>query len=159
MPRRLPAVLAVLVLAVSLGCVHTKAAGTSETLRQAHDTFFRFLRWGPDLRGAAQVVLPERQKGWLDNALDGKSDEDLKVTDSEIDDLKLLPDGTATTVTKLTWHRLPSTTTKTERVTVEWVDKNGTWFAAAITGGPLPLTGLAPAGADAGTAAPAEKQP
>jgi hypothetical protein len=32
--------------------------------------------------------------------------------------------------------------TKTERVTVEWVDRSGIWYIAAIAGGPLPLLAL-----------------
>jgi len=133
---------AVLLAASAAGCAHLKATANAEALQKATDTFFRFQRWGPDLRGAAQIVLPEAQKEWLDKALDSKDDENLKVIEADLDDLKMNPDGTATTVTKVTWHRLPSVTTRTDRVTVEWVDRDGTWFAAAVTGGPLPLVAL-----------------
>ncbi|HEY3448029.1 MAG TPA: hypothetical protein VGK67_16855 [Myxococcales bacterium] len=152
MPKRL-ALLSLAVLA-SAACTHLKATGTSDSLKQTADTFFRFQRWGPDLRGAAQAVVPEAQQGWLNKALDANEDENLKLTEAELDDLKLLPDGSATTVTKVTWHRLPSVSTKTERVTIEWVDRSGVWYAAAITGGPLPLVALPKAApeADGGTA-------
>jgi len=110
-----------------VACNHLKPTGTAESLKQSADTFFRFQRWGPDLRGAAQVLAPEAQQEWLGKALDARDDENLKVTEAELDDLKLRPDGTATTVTRLTWHRLPSVSTKTERVTDEWVDRSGIW--------------------------------
>jgi len=147
------AALSLAALAVA-ACTHIKPKGTAESLRQAVETFFRFQRWGPDLRGAAQIVLPEAQQDWLGRALDAQDDENLKVTEADLDDVKLRPDGTATTVTRVTWHRLPSVTTRTERVTVEWVDRSGVWYVAAITGGPLPLTALPQAAseADAGAA-------
>jgi len=137
--RKLASVLLLAAIAGAVACRHVKPTGTTESLSRSAETFFRFLRWGPDLRGAAQALLPEAQKAWLDRALEAKDDENLKVIDTEPDDLALRPDGSATTVTKVTWHRLPSVTTRTDRVTVEWVDREGTWYVAAITGGPLPL--------------------
>ncbi|MGC4117172.1 MAG: hypothetical protein QM765_21945 [Myxococcales bacterium] len=143
-----------LVALAAVACTHLKPTGTADALKQSAETFFRFQRWGPDLRGAAQVLLPEAQQDWLNKALDAKDDENLKLTESELDDLKLRNDGTATTVTRVTWYRLPSVSTKTERVTVEWVDRAGIWYVAAVTNGPLPLLAIpqAPAEADAGTA-------
>ena len=125
-------------------CTHLKPAGTAESLRRATDSFFRFQRWGPDLRGAAQLVLPEAQQAWLEKALEAKDDENLKVTEADLDDLTMQAEGTATTVTRVTWHRLPSVTTRTDRVTVEWVEREGIWYAAAIAGGPLPLVAQPP---------------
>ena len=136
--RRL-AFFALLALAAP-ACAHLQPKATAASLSQATDTFFRFLRWGPDLRGAAQLLVQDSQRAWLERALNAREDRDLKVTEAELDDLKLRPDGTATTVTRLTWYRLPSVTTKTERVTLEWVDRDGVWYAAAIVGGPLPLS-------------------
>lgn len=157
MKRRL-ALLSFAALALA-GCTHLKTTGTAESLRTSADTYYRFLRWGPDLRGAAQALLPDSQQDWLGKALDAKDDENLKVTEAEIDDLKLRPDGTATTVTKVTWHLLPSVSTKTERQTIEWVDKAGVWYIAAISGGPLPLLALPkPEQADAGAAPPAASE-
>jgi hypothetical protein len=76
-----------------VACNHLKPTGTAESLKQSADTFFRFQRWGPDLRGAAQVLAPEAQQEWLGKALDARDDENLKVTEAELDDLKLRPTG------------------------------------------------------------------
>lgn len=131
------AVVAVAVLL--LGCAHRKPIADLQSLRTASDTFFRFLRWG-DLRGASQLIVPESQKGWLDRALAARDDENLKVTDVEADDLRFLGSAAGGTgVSKVTWHRLPSITTRTERVTVEWVEREGIWFIFSVQGGPLPL--------------------
>lgn len=160
--RRRPAVVslaAVLALGIALGvgCAHYKPTATLASLRTASDTFFRYLRWN-DLRGASQMLVIESQRDWLEKALDGKDDEILKVTDCEPDDLKTRP-GEATGEVKVTWHRLPSVTTQTDRVIVEWVDREGSWFIASIKNGPLPLD--PPPQADAGTPppGPAEQAP
>ena len=140
-------------LAAGAGCAHQKAAANLSSLRSASDTFFRHMRWN-DLRGASQIVVAESAKAWLDAALDAKDDENLKITEVELDDLQLKPGGGIGEV-KLTWHRLPSVTAKTDRVTVEWVDRGGVWFVLAVKKGPLPLE--APPEADGGTPPPREE--
>lgn len=135
--------------ALLLACAQLRPKANADSLRQASDTFARFLRWG-DLRGASQLLVHESQRGWLDAALDARDDENLKVTEVEPDDLRLEA-GRATTVSRVTWYRLPSVNARTERMKVEWVERGGTWYVVAIDGGPLPLSAPPP---DAGTPAP-----
>lgn len=136
-PRRLAAIFILLALG-SVGCAHYKPKATLASLRSASDTFFRYLRWN-DLRGAAQMLVAESQQAWLDGALDAKDDENLKVTDCELDDLRIAEPGKAVGEAKVTWHRLPSVTTRTDRVVVHWVDRDGSWFVSSVKSGPLPL--------------------
>ncbi|MBI5542750.1 MAG: hypothetical protein HY901_02600 [Deltaproteobacteria bacterium] len=147
------AVVAVAALSGVAACSHKKAVANVASLREASDTFFRFLRWGPDLRGASQILMGESQRAWLDKALDAKDDDNLRITEAEIDDLRLAEDR-ATTVTRVTWHRLPSVTTRTDRVHIRWVAKGGVWFAEEIRGGPLPLEAPPVPSADGGAASP-----
>ena len=132
-------------------CVHPQSKATAESLRTANETFFRFLRWSM-LREASQMVVPEARKAWIDAALDAKDDEDLKVIEYDLSDVQMASTP-VTTEYKVTWHRLPSISTKTERVTVEWVDREGVWFVNSIKGGPLPLVAPPPPAPDAGVAA------
>jgi hypothetical protein len=148
------ALLVCVAVALGLGCAHQRAAASADSLKTAHESFLRFLRWSV-LRDASQILVPESEKAWLDGALDAKDDENLKIIDYELDDLKMRDKG-ATTVTQLTWHRLPSVTTKRERMTVEWVERGGTWYVQSVKGGPLPLEAAPepPRCADGGTCAP-----
>lgn len=144
--RRLAALAALSCLV--LACAHVRQQADMTALTRASETFARFLRWG-DLRGASQLIVHESGPAWLDAALDAKDDADLKVTDVEADDLQL-KEGAATTISKVTWFRLPSVSAETGRMKVQWVARGGTWYVLAIDGGPLPLAAPpADAGADA----------
>jgi hypothetical protein len=148
MRQRLATVLAVLAAVAWAGCAHRKAVANAESLHTAAETFFRSVRWN-DLRGAAQMLAFESQRGWLDKALDAKDDENLKITDCEAEDQRIHEGGGATTEWRVTWHRMPSVTTRTDRVIVEWVERAGSWYVLSITSGPLPLAPAAVPG-DAG---------
>ena len=152
---RLRRLAVLLVVALGLGCAHQRAAASADSLKTSQESFFRFLRWTV-LRDASQILVPESQHDWLEKALDAKDEDNLKVIDYELDDLQLHDKGTATTVTRITWHRLPSVTTKNDRVTAEWVERGGTWYVKSIKNGPLPLEAAPepPPSVDGGAAAP-----
>jgi hypothetical protein len=151
MNRHLPVLLACCAVGAA-SCAHRKPVADAASLRVAADSFFRFLRWGPDLQGASQLIAREERRRWRDAALDRKDDENLKVTETELENLSMEPDGAGLAEVKLTWHRLPSVTTRTERVKVHFREEAGVWFAESIEGGPLPLS--AAAAPDAGGGAP-----
>ena len=136
------ALAAVLAVAVP-ACAHPHAAATMDSLRTANEAFYRFLRWNV-LRDASQIIVAESRKAWLDKALDAKDDDNLKITEYEMDDLQLGDTNGGTSVVKLTWHRIPSVTTRTDRVTLEWVSRGGVWFVNSIKSGPLPLDAPSP---------------
>jgi len=120
-------------------------------LKSANETYLKMVRWN-DLRGAAQLVAPERRIDFLKPIIEAKEDENLKVLEYEVEDAQADGDK-ATVLDKLIWHRLPSVTTKTDAVTTRWEARGSTWFIVAIEGGPLTLEKAAPTPA-AGAGAP-----
>jgi hypothetical protein len=128
-------------LLAPLGCAHGQHDGTE--LEAANSAFARSIRWS-DMMSLAKQIVPERQAEFLKLAA---TDEDsLKVNDYEIEDVQVSGDK-AIVRSRVSWYRQPSITNKTESMTVLWEQKGGTWWIAAIVGGPLPLPPLAAAGA------------
>jgi hypothetical protein len=77
----------------------------------------------------------------LKRALDDRDDDNLRVLDYELQDAQI--SGTrATVVSKMSWHRLPSITARSQGVTTVWESRDGVWFVVSIDGGPLPLEEL-----------------
>ncbi|HZH04857.1 MAG TPA: hypothetical protein VEY30_13815 [Myxococcaceae bacterium] len=107
------------------------------TLRKSADTFHQRVRWG-DLRGAAELIVPERRDAFLDATLERNDARDLKVTDYELEDARLSADGkSATVVSRLSWHRLPSVTQEEEQVTSRFVRRDETWLLVQQKRGPF----------------------
>lgn len=134
--RRLAPVLLGVVALLS-ACAHQPTQDRSKTLKKAVDTFDQRVRW-KDFRGAMQLLVPERRDGF-DDARNAQNDErDLSVTEIEIEDAQLSPDGSrAIVLSRYSWMRLPSTSVKSERVTSEWVFASGAWFLTRQVGGPF----------------------
>ena len=129
---------AAVALLALLACAQTQRSRTE--LEEANDSFSKALRWS-DLRGLAQRVVPERQAEFF-KLLSGNEDS-LKVVDYEMQDVQAGADQ-AIVHSRVTWYREPSISTKTESMTVLWVQKNGSWMIASIVGGPLPLLPVPP---------------
>jgi len=138
------------VLAMGLGCATPKPRGADgEGLRAAAERFHRLVRWG-DLRSAFQGLVPQQRLRAMKEALERKDDEALKVLDYDIVDARNDGDH-AVVLSKISWHRLPSTVVRTDAVTLDFVARDGAWLIRAIEGGPLPLP--APAADEAPPAA------
>ena len=141
--------LALLAFVLLPGCIHRQQVGSLETLKTASEKFHQTLRWN-DVRSAAQLVAPERRSEFLKARLTAKDDEDLKITEYELEDAVKIPPPppvkgvtpptpTANVISKITWYRVPSVTTKTDVVTTLWEDRDGTWVLVEIEGGPVAL--------------------
>jgi len=129
--------LATVVLCLAGGCSHYKPRATADALKRTAETFHRQLRWG-DLRGSAQLLATERRMEFLKGVLDRKDDDNLKVTDYDLEEA-LADAGKASVLSKITWHRLPSVVMESGAMTLQLEERDGAWAIVAIEGGPVPL--------------------
>lgn len=130
--------LALAPLLASAGCAHRRGSGAGAAeLKASAERYHRLLRWGGP-RPALQLVAPELRAQALRSAVEHRDEEDLKVIDYELVDAQVDGDR-ATVLSKITWHRLPSVTARTDAVTLEFVARGGDWFIRRIEGGPSPL--------------------
>lgn len=85
-----------------------------------------------------QMLVPERREAFDEARTTKSDDQDLSITEIEIEDAQISPDGkTALVISRYSWMRLPSTSVKSERVTSEWRLLAGAWFLARQVGGPF----------------------
>ncbi len=118
------------------GCAHSKS-DTADQLRRTADQFHKLVRWN-DLRGASELLTADRREAFLDEVSKYRDERDLKVTDYELEDLKLNADGkSGTVVAKMSWYRLPSVTQEEEKVVSHFVERNGAWFIDRQERGPF----------------------
>lgn len=124
------------VVALALSCAHSPPTGERSGPVGASEAFWKRARWR-DWRGAAEVIVPERQKQF-EKAREVQGDEkDLTLTDYELLEAKPAIEGKAVVVTKVSWIRLPSVTEKTDTVTTELVQLGSVWFVAQQDSGPF----------------------
>ncbi len=137
-PRAAPlaCLIATLAVCAPAACAHS-AANRMDSLRRAADTFHQRARWR-DFRGAAELVIPERRLAFEKARVKGHDDRDLTITDYQLEDARLSPDGfSAEVVSRLNWIRLPSVTEETALIHSELVWREGTWFVARQDEGPF----------------------
>lgn len=128
--------LALLLLALS-ACAHSSKQSAMESLKPAVENFHKAVRW-KDFRAASRVLVPERQEAFLKARRTLKDEQDLSITDYELEDLKLSEDGQHATVTsQIQWMRLPSVSAHTATVTSEFVFRNGAWLLERQDDGPF----------------------
>lgn len=108
-----------------------------ELLRSSVQSWHQYIRWG-DFRGAQKFLAPERRFDFLKELLEREDDENLKINEFELEDAQLLG-RTATALSKITWHRLPSVVTKTDLVVTHWEYREGAWYIVGIENGPIPM--------------------
>lgn len=119
-----------------MGCA-TTPKGELEDLKPAVRAVHQSFRW-KDFRGAADLIVPERQESFIKARLKLNDDQDLFITNFELEDAKLSPDQTiAKVVTKISWYRLPSTTEKSAIVTSVFVWREGAWKLESQDDGPF----------------------
>ncbi len=118
------------------GCATTPKGEIDDlkpTIRAVHQSF----RW-KDFRGAADMLVAERQDAFIKARLKSNDDQDLFITNFELEDAKISPDQlVAKVVTKISWYRLPSTTEKTAVVTSVFVWREGAWKLESQDDGPF----------------------
>ena len=126
-----------LLLALALSaCAHSKKSNL-ETLQPVVEGFHKSIRW-KDFRAAAKAIVPERREDFERARRQLKDEEDLSITDYELEDVKLSEDGLrATVISRVQWMRLPSVSAKTATVTSEFVFRDGTWLLERQLEGPF----------------------
>jgi hypothetical protein len=108
-----------------------------EGLRPVVEDFHQRIRW-KDFRGAAKYLVPESREGFLRARAERHDDRDLSITDFELLDVQLAPDGMrATVVTRMQWMRLPSPSEQTATVTSDYVFRDKAWLLERMQEGPF----------------------
>lgn len=131
--------LALLLFLALLGgaCAHTPHSTGMEGLKPVVEDFHKRIRW-KDFRGAARHIVPESREPFLRGREEHNDDRDLSITDFEILEIALAPDGMkATVTTRLGWLRLPSPSEQTATVTSEFVFRDEEWLLERMEGGPF----------------------
>ncbi len=132
--KRLSALFLVLVLGA---CATTSKKSSLEALKGTVESFHQVIRWR-DYRSAARFIVPERREDFQRARIKQNDDQDLTVTDYEIEDVKLSEDGQRATVqSRIQWMRLPSASARTALVTSEFVLRNGAWLLERQLEGPF----------------------
>lgn len=149
--------LTVALLIVFLAGCATVPKGEIDDLKPAVRALYQSFRW-KDFRGAAELMVLERRDDFVKARTKLKDDQDLYITNFELEDAKLSPDMlTARAVTRLSWYRLPSTTEKSATIGNLFVWRDGTWQLESMDDGPFeellpaPKPKPAPGAADAGS--------
>ena len=120
-------------------CAHTPAKPTPdpEAIRATAESFHRRARW-KDFRGAADLIVADRRQAFVDARDQQRDERDLTISDYELTDLRLDPDGErAWVVSRISWLRLPSVTEQTQLVTTELVGSGRSWRIARQDRGPF----------------------
>lgn len=117
-------------------CSHGLFAPGPDQLRSASEDFEKSLRF-QDYGGAAQLVVPARRSAFL--AARRKEANDLTITDMEVIDVQMAPDGTkAAVLSRMRWVKLPSVSEVTAEVQARWEVIGNGWLLVALVGGPFP---------------------
>lgn len=129
--------LAATLCALLAACAHSQKPSGLEGLKPIAEGFHRLARW-KDYRGAASFIVPERRAAFERARANRDDDTNLSITDYELEDVVLLPDGRhALVLSRMSWTRLPSVSVNTDTVTSEFVWRDGTWLLARQERGPF----------------------
>jgi hypothetical protein len=117
-----------------VGC-HQPSAPAKE-LKSTYEDFEIKARWS-ESAAVSQLIVPERRSAFL--AARAKDGSDLSITDVELQNVVIAPDGeTAVVTTKWRWLRMPSTSEQAQESTSIWVGRGGQWLLESMQGGPYP---------------------
>ena len=129
-------VAAVFLAAFSASCATVKK-GEVDDLKPAVKAIYQSIRW-KDFRGAAELMVLERQEAFLAARKKLNDDKDLYITNFELEDAKISPDLlTAKAVTRISWYRMPSTTELSATVTNIFIWRDGLWQLESLDDGPF----------------------
>ena len=128
--------------------------GDVEALKPAAERLHQRIRW-KDFRGTAELIIPEKRAAFLKARLKLKDEQDLFISDVELEDAQVAPDMlSANLVSTVKWYRLPNSTEKTAVINNHFVWREETWLLESQDEGPFeelkPADAVKPA-ADAGT--------
>src|SRR5262245_8802487 len=73
-------------------CVHTTLAVRGETLKPAAEAFHQSIRWR-DFKAASGMIVPERRTAFDSARRAMKDEKDLTISDYQLDELKVAPNG------------------------------------------------------------------
>jgi hypothetical protein len=132
-----------LALALFASCATMRNKPDVDELKPTIEAFHQRARW-KDFRGAADLIVPERRSSYVKARLTTDDERDLFITDYELEDAKISNEGTAEVISKVTWYRLPSASTKTTVVTSVFVWREGRWWLESQDDGPFPELAQAP---------------
>ncbi len=122
---------------LGVACAHTPKSTGLEGLRPIVEDFHKRVRW-KDFRGAARHIIPERRETFLQARRELQDERDLSITDFEVLEVVLEPDGMrAIITTRFQWMRLPSASEQTATVTSEFVFLKGAWQLERMLDGPF----------------------
>lgn len=108
-----------------------------EGLKPVVEDFHKSIRW-KDFRGAARHIVPESREPFLQAREEHNDNRDLSITDFEILEIALAPDGMkARVTTRLGWMRLPSPSEQTATITSVFVFRDDDWLLERMEGGPF----------------------
>jgi len=134
--RTLSLLTSVLLGVLGGSCRHGLFGPGPDQLRSASEDFERSLRF-QDYGGAAQLVVPPRRSAFL--AARRKEANDLTITDMEVIDVQMAPDGKkATVLSRMRWVKLPSVSEVTAEVQARWEVVGNGWLLVGLVGGPFP---------------------
>lgn len=126
-----------LVLALGGACAHSQKPTDLENLRPTVEEFHKRVRW-KDYRFATRYIVPERRKDFEKSLEDHQDEQDLDVTEFEIESVEMRDENQRAVVTSsIRWTHLPSVSVKKATVTSEFVYRNGTWLLEKQQGGPF----------------------
>ena len=132
----------VLLTVLGGACSHGLFSPGPDQLRSASEDFEKSLRF-QDYGGAAQFVVPARRSAFV--AARRKEANDLTITDMEVIDVQMAPDGQkAIVLSRMRWVKLPSVTEVTGEVQARWEILNNGWLLVSLAGSPFPELAPAP---------------
>lgn len=124
-------------LALMAACAHSPQRGDAPSLKKAAEAFHQRIRW-KDLRGAIELLVPERRQAFEDGYRARRDENDLSITDYELEDLRVAADGlSAVVVSRLSWMRLPSVSVATETIHSVYLYRQGAWWLEQQDAGPF----------------------
>ncbi len=119
------------------GCAHAQKQDRASLMRSTAERFHQLVRWN-DFQGAAGLLTPERQPGFLEARERLEDEKNLTVSDYELLELVLGEDGEQGEVlSKMSWFRLPSDKQETATIRTILVHQNGRWLVSKQNKGPF----------------------
>ncbi|MBL8957708.1 MAG: hypothetical protein JNK82_43435 [Myxococcaceae bacterium] len=127
-----------IVCCLAAGCATLSNKGDVDALKPTLDYFHGEMRFR-NFRTVEKLIVPEKRAAFTKAAMARDDETNLFVTDFQLEDCTLNEkDGTlAVCMSKVSWHRLPSTSVKTVMVatTLKW--EGGQWLVDRQSDGPF----------------------
>ena len=123
-----------------LGCPPRNLAESADpkAVKEIADAFHRRARW-KDFEGASNLLVGSKRAAFLEARERVRDDRDLQISDYELLELVVDPDGqTATVRSRISWLRLPSLSERVDIVVTELIPLDSrNWLITRQTKGPF----------------------